>query len=356
MKNYISITLVLLLLFSCKQKNTLKISNQKQEVKETIVTVTADFETEPVTSNDDAADDSCFWINPEDNLKSTLIGTNKREGLEVYDLQGKRLFSYPIGRVNNVDIRDGFLLNGKQVSVVTATNRTHNSISILYVKPNGALEEVAARSIISKVKEVYGLAMYKSPKTQKIYTFLVGKSGKVEQWELFEQASKIDAKLVRSFELGSQGEGIVADDFHAKVYFGEENKALWKYNAEPDAANDREKVISVTDTNMKDDFEGVTIYDSGEGNGYVILSSQGNNSYAVFDRVTNTYLKSFCIKDSIVDGTFDTDGIDVTSIALGEKYPKGLFVAQDGANTKGKDSVNQNFKIVDWRKIEKFLK
>jgi len=356
MKKYIVVLCSVLLFFSCKTEKKIEEKATIQEVvKSPFMTVTAAIETEAVTSNDDAADDPCIWINPSDIMQSTIIGTNKREGLEVYDLNGKRLYSYPIGRVNNVDIRDGFVLNGKEVSVVTATNRTHNTISILYVKPTGVLEEISARPIFSNVAEVYGLAMYKSPITQKIYTFLLGKSGAVEQWELFEKDAKIDAKLVRSFDLGSQGEGIVADDFHAKVYFGEENKALWKYNAEPDAGEEREQVVLVTDENMKDDFEGVTIYDAGNGAGHVILSSQGNNSYAVFDRITNKYQGSFMIKDSVIDGTYDTDGIDVTSMAFGEKFPQGFFIAQDGANTQGKDSLNQNFKIVDWRKISKQL-
>lgn len=338
-----------LTILACKEKKEAPI---KSIEKYPFTTVFADAETTPVTSNKDAADDPCIWINPKDTLQSTIIGTNKREGLEVYNLDGKRLFSYPIGKVNNVDIRNGFLLNGKEVSVVTATNRTNNTIAILYVKPTGELEEIAARPIVSNLNEIYGLGMYKSAKTNLFYVFIVGKEGGVEQWELFENNIKIDAKLVRSFSLGSQGEGIVADDFYGKVYFGEENNALWKYDAEPDASTERIKVISTSDKNMKDDFEGVTLYDAGNGKGLLILSSQGNNSYAVFDRITNTYQGSFKLADSEqIDGTYDTDGIDVTAISFGNKYPKGFFIAQDGANTRGKDSLNQNFKIVDWTKI-----
>lgn len=338
--------------FSCK---TEKITHIKQKEKP-FKTIVADAETTPVSSSDDAADDVCVWVNPKNILQSTIIGTNKREGLEVYNLDGKRLFSYKIGRVNNVDIRNGFSLNGKKVSVVTASNRTHNTISILYVKPTGELEEIAARPIISKLNEVYGLGMYKSKKTNKFYVFVVSKRGGIEQWELFENNSKIDAKIVRNITLSSQGEGIVADDYYAKVYIGEENKALWKFDAEPDALNKKVQIIKTTDYNMKDDFEGVTLYDSGNGTGHIILSSQGNNSYAVFDRLTNQYQGSFSLKSGDkIDGTNDTDGIDVTSFAFGEKYSKGFFIAQDGANTNMKDSLNQNFKIVNWTKISKAL-
>lgn len=351
-KAILKITVITTILTGCKVKKIVHINPQSKPV----VALTADAETEPVTSFDDAADDPCIWINPNDVLKSTIIGTNKKEGLEVYNLDGKRLYSYKLGRVNNVDIRDGFLLNGKKVSVVTASNRTHNTISVLIVKPTGELEEIAARKITSNLKEVYGLGMYKSPKTNTFYVFMVSKKGNVEQWELFENNAKIDAKLVRKFSIGSQGEGIVADDVHAKVYIGEENKALWKYDAEPNTENKRVKVISTKDLNMKDDFEGVTLYDSGNGKGYIILSSQGNNSYAVFDRISNQYLGSFSLKDGAIDGTYDTDGIDVTSVSFGTIYPKGFFIAQDGANTQGKDSLHQNFKLVDWQKISNGLK
>jgi hypothetical protein len=48
-----------------------------------------------------------------------------------------------------------------------------------------------------------------------------------------------------------------------------------------------------------------------------------------------------------IDGTSDTDGIDVTRAALGEAFPKGLFVAHDGQNDVG----HQNFKLVPWQAI-----
>ncbi|MCT4698106.1 MULTISPECIES: phytase [Tenacibaculum] len=351
MKKIISLSMVCVILASCKVTKILHTNPQLKPV----IAITANAETTPVTSFNDAADDPCIWINPNNVMQSVIIGTNKKEGLETYNLDGKRLATYKIGRINNVDIRNGFVLNGKTVSIVTGSNRTYNTLSILIVKENGELQDIAARTIKSTLKEVYGLGMYKSTKTNTFYVFIVGKRGGVEQWELFEKNGKIDAKIVRNIILGGQGEGIVADDFHGKVYIGQEDKALWKYDAEPNSSNIRVKIIGTRDLNMKSDFEGVTLYDSGNGKGYILLSSQGNNSYAVFDRISNQYLGSFSLKDGIVDGTNDTDGIDVTSISFGDKYPKGFFLAQDGTNNTAKDSLAQNFKIVDWKKIERAL-
>lgn len=348
MKKISIITVLVLTIVSC---NVQKIEQTNMHLKP-VVNVTANAETDAVSTKGDAADDPCIWIHPTDVMKSTIIGTNKKKGLAVYSVDGKQLYFYPVGRVNNVDIRNNFMYKNQKVSVVTASNRTHNTITVHIVNPKTReLIDVAARPIKSNLREVYGLCMYQSKKSGKTYVFICGKKGGVEQWELFEKEGYIDAKMVRSIDVGSQTEGMVADDEYGYVYIGEENKALWRYQAEPDALNERIRVVSVRDANMKSDFEGVTIYDSGNGKGYIILSSQGNNSYAVFDRVTNLYKGSFRISDAGIDGVIDTDGIDVTSVAFGEKYPKGFFIAQDYDNTDGAIKLNQNFKIVDWQKI-----
>ncbi|MCY7798621.1 phytase, partial [Bacillus haynesii] len=85
----------------------------------------------------------------------------------------------------------------------------------------------------------------------------------------------------------------------------------------------------------------------------LIASSQGDNRYAIYDRRRkNDYVTAFSIEDGKeIDGTSDTDGIDVIGFGLGKKYPYGIFVAQDGENTENGQPVNQNFKIVSWEKI-----
>ena len=72
------------------------------------IQVAATVETEPVPSKDDAADDPCVWIYPTAPSRSTIIGTDKKDGLAVYDLAGHTLQYLPDGRLNNVDIRVGF--------------------------------------------------------------------------------------------------------------------------------------------------------------------------------------------------------------------------------------------------------
>jgi 3-phytase len=45
------------------------------------------------------------------------------------------------------------------------------------------------------------------------------------------------------------------------------------------------------------DVEGLTIYDAGNGKGYLIASSQGSDQFEVYDRITDAYIGSFSIKD-----------------------------------------------------------
>ena len=104
---------------------------------------------------------------------------------------------------------------------------------------------------------------------------------------------------------------------------------------------------------LKDDVEGVGIYDLGGGRGYIVASSQGNNSYAVYRREGDqAYLGSFAvIADAAkgIDGVSETDGLEVTSANLGPGFEYGAMVAQDGRNVLPVE--NQNFKIVPWSSI-----
>jgi 3-phytase len=309
-----------------------------------VVEVTATVETQPVPHAGDSADDPAIWVHPTNPAASTIIGTDKHGGLAVYDLTGKQLQYLPDGNLNNVDVRSGFRLGGQQVALVTAGNRTDNSLAIYRVNPaTRLLEDVAARKITTV--QTYGSCMYRSRATGKYYYFVNGKSGMVEQWELFDNGGgRVDARKVRQFDVGSQPEGCVADDELGHFYIGEENVGIWKYGAEPTAATRTQVDKTGAGGHLVPNVEGLAIAYGENGDGYLIASSQGNSTYAVYRRAgNNEYVKSFRIVDGNgVDGASETDGIDVTTASLGPAFPRGVFVAQDGHNDNG----NQNFKLV----------
>ncbi|NJL94844.1 MAG: phytase [Anaerolineae bacterium] len=320
--------------------------------------VVPSLETAPVPSGTDAADDAAFWVHPTDPALSTIIGTDKTSGLVVYDLAGNILQEINIGDVNNVDVRYNFPLGDQRVALVSATNRTTNSLVIYAVNPETRqLEDVAAGEVVSAVSEVYGFCMYLSPNTGDTYAIInSADSGDVEQYLLSAtDDGRVDAELVRAFSLGSQTEGCVADDETGVLYIGEENAGIWRYSAEPDGGEDRSLVDSTEDGNLTADVEGLAIYYGPDGTGYLIASSQGSSEFAVYTREgENEYLGSFRIVETdAIDGVSGTDGIDVISFALGEVFPNGAFIAQDDLNINPVE--NQNFKVVDWAQIAEAL-
>jgi 3-phytase len=351
----------ILIAFSCK--NNSAITEEIINPQDTIYQVVANIETDPVVSlyDEDAADDPAIWIHPENVEMSRIIGTNKKSGMAVYDLDGKQVFFYPVGNVNNVDVRYNFPLNDKKVDIVAASNRTHNSITLFIVEADsGSLVEASARMLKSEVIEVYGFCLYNDKETNKFYAFINGKEGKIEQWELFaNEDDKIDGKIVRRLHVASQPEGMVADDEMNILYVGEEIRGIWKFDAKAEGDSIKTLIANSDslNTNIVYDVEGLSIYYASEGQGYLIASSQGNFTYAVFERTgNNNYLGSFEVIDGDIDGSDETDGLDVINLNLGPKYPYGFFIAQDGMNYEKDSLMNQNFKVVAWEKIAKTFK
>lgn len=327
--------------------------------------VTPDAETKAVLAGiaDDAADDPAVWINRRNPSESMVIGSNKRGGIATYDLQGKELGYYPVGNINNVDVAYGIRLADKVIDIVGGSNRSDQSIDLFWVDPESRnLTDISARPFLmdsTLMDDVYGFCFYQSPKSGHTYAMLNAKNGRFQQY-LIRPANDglIDLQLVRDVKFDSQVEGMVADNELGILYIGEENRGVWKMEAEPDGSEER-KLIPMTgedNPNIAYDVEGLTLYTKGDA-GYLLLSSQGNFSYAVFDRLgDNEYLFSFKVMgEGAIDGIEETDGIQALSDSLSEAYPQGLFIAQDGFNYQGDTLAAQNFKLVDWRKIEELL-
>jgi 3-phytase len=326
--------------------------------------VRATVETQPVEAMSDAADDPAIWIHPTDTALSTVIGTDKSDegGLGVYNLDGSLHQFVTIGAVNNVDVRYNFPLNGEPTAIVAATNRSNNSLVIYRVNPETReLENIAARDIISNVPEVYGFCLYHSPISGTYYAFINSTdNGAVEQWELFDNGSGlVDATLVREFVVGTQTEGCTADDELGFVYIGEEDVAIWKYGADPDAGEER-GAVDYTDEadengHIVADVEGISLYYAADGTGYLIASSQGSSEFTVYRREgDNEYLGTFVVSETAtIDGVTGSDGLDVTNVPLGSAFPFGVFITQDDSNLN--PDGNQNFKLVPWENIASAL-
>lgn len=307
-------------------------------------TVTAAQETAPVPHSGDAADDPAIWVHPTRSAKSTIIGTDKRGGLGVYDLAGRQLHYYADSRPNNVDLRYGFPLAGTKVTVVATSDSEADTIRLYRVDQTTRGLKTIGRPIPTGIG-VAGLCAYRSPSSGKYYVFVTDNSGTVQQWELIGGGGgEVGARKVRTLRLGSTAEGCVADDGLRRLYISEEKVAIWRYGAEPKAGTARVSVDAAGAGRLTADIEGLSIYEAGKNAGYLIASSQGSDSFAVYDRHSNKYVMSFKVDPGRIDGVTHTDGIDVTNRPLGRAFPRGLFVAQDDDDESGR----QNFKLVRW--------
>lgn len=308
--------------------------------------VKAKTETTPVPHARDAADDVAIWVHPRRRGRSTIIGTDKKGAIAVYSLNGRLVQYRPDGEINNVDLRRGFPLGGGRVTLVTASNRSNNSIAIYRVVPRTRkLVDVRAR-VIGAGMRVYGVCMYRSPRPVRYFVFVTSESGEVRQWRLFRRGRRVDARLVRTFQVGSQSEGCVADDALRRLYISEENVGIWRYGAEPGAGRGRALVDSTGGGgHLVADVEGLAIARRRGGGGFLAASSQGNDTFVLYQRRSNAFVKTFTIvAGARIDGVSDTDGIEVTTARLGPLFPRGVFVAQDGNNSPH----HQNFKLVPW--------
>lgn len=361
MKNILSLALISILLFSCNDNN----SNHSPEFEfiereprlDTMFSVNANYETEPVEASigSDAADDPAIWIHPDNPENSIIYGSNKKGGIVSYDLSGKIIQYQQFGRINNIDVAYNVKLKNETIDIVGGTNRSINAVDIYKInQQTGELDYILEDNIKSEVSEVYGFCFYHSPDTDINYAILCGKDGVIEYYQINEGNEKLSLELVDSFDIGSQPEGLVADHKHGILYIGEENNCIWKVSAEPGKRTiEKINLSSESDNdNIEYDIEGLTIYYTSSDHGYLIASSQGNNSYAIFDRYyDNSYIGSFRIFEGLVDGTSETDGIDVVNLNLGEKYPNGMFISQDDINLEVDGFLPQNFKMIDWSKI-----
>lgn len=322
--------------------------------------ISAQVSTDLVPSLGDAADDPAIWVNPKQPAQSRVLGTDKQGGLQVFDLNGKSLQYLPVGRLNNVDLRQDVLLGKQRRDIAVATNRDHNSLHVFSINPKNGQVSVLAE-LPTTLQDIYGICLFKD-KQGELYAFPNSKDGTFIQYHIsvapHVSGQPLEATEVRRFSVKTQPEACVADDASQRLFVGEEDHAVWALNARADAKPVLEKVIAVGDAGdwVHDDIEGVGFY-RGEKQNYLVISSQGNNSFVVVDaeapyQVRGAFRIGLNI-DKGFDAVSETDGLAVSSANLGGAWQQGLLVVQDGR--KRMPEGNQNYKYVSWAAIAKAL-
>ena len=292
-------------------------------------------------SLDDAADDPAIWVAPDDAARSLIVGTDKGSGLLVYNLAGEQLQYLPNGEFNNVDLRQN-PWGRDSFTLLAATQRNPARLALFTLDHvTRSVEQVASWE--TELAEPYGICLYQPD--GELYVIANSKDGRFVQYRV---GADYSLNPVRRWRTGSQPEGCVASDEDHVLYVGEEAVGVWTMDARPDGAITLEALDRVGSGRLIADVEGMALVDTANGR-LLVVSSQGDNSFAVYDTNSREHLFSFhIVGDDSIDGASETDGLDVTGMAL-PGFPGGLLVVQDGYNLR--PTAAQNFKLVSWAKV-----
>ena len=327
------------------------------------VEVEAIYETPPVVTKGDAADDPAIWVNKSNPSNSIVFGTDKKSGIYSYNLQGQELSYTNLGNINNIDTRTINVGDDENVSDFTflfASNRTLGSVDLWVFEDNEIRQKLENNSwkVPSKPSFrgksdiiVYGICAGIDAKYG-LVAFLTEDTGpRVEVWNLTEDG----LNLITTFNNGGESEGCVYDDQNRTLFISEEEVrgVLKAYRLDDSFDFSEPYIVDSRDGQIGGDPEGVSLYKTPNNSGYLILSSQGDSKFNLYDRnYPYDYIASFRIGSSkSIDNVTDTDGIETINFKLSDEYPEGIMIAQDGYNKDGLWSKKQNFKFVSFQDI-----
>ncbi|MFF5247527.1 phytase [Streptosporangium sp. NPDC000095] len=325
------------------------------------------------------------------------------------------------GRLNNVDVVYGHASAAGRSDIFVASDRGADKLRVYRIDPaktgrdRRVLTDVTdpaapfvfntTQAEVNDAETVYGLATWKRDSG----TYVLVSRRHTTRLALLKltdaPGGKVGYTKIRTIDLpsrftlpngrswtpcdepgvGPQIEGMVVDARTGTLYAAQEDVGIWRMNGDLTGSPvlvDRVREYGVPATydadadecvpgadpgyggrNLTADAEGLTVYHGKGGEGYLIASSQGDNTFAVYDRGgRNAYLGSFQVGGrGRIDGVQGSDGAMVINVPLGRGFPKGLFVTHDGTNTpeasdsEGEVRENTNFKYVKWDDIARRL-
>ncbi|MGP2436255.1 phytase [Streptomyces sp. JW3] len=314
------------------------------------------------------------------------------------------------GRFNNVDLVPGVRLGRGRADLAVTTDRGNDRLRIYRVDPaapGGPLTDVtdpaaapvfaADQAEINEERTAYGLATWTDRSTGRSYALVSRRERTtLALLELIPAAAgRVGYREVRTLDLPSafrlpdgtswspcaepgelpQVEGMVVDPANGVLYAGQEDVGIWRLRADltgtprlldkvreygvPGRYDEAtEECVAGADpgyggTRISADVEGLTLLQERDGDGYLLASSQGDDTFAAYDRETgegNEYAGGFRVTaaSAALDGSEECDGAAVLDQQLGSRYPRGLLVVQDGHDAPGDgDTAVTNFKFVD---------
>lgn len=284
------------------------------------------------------SDDPAIWVNADDATESVVLGTDKGDstgGVYVVDLQGhidRRRSVTPLKRMNNVDVEYGFRFGAGATDIAVATERNRRAIRVFSLPEMKAIDG-GGISVFNgaESRAPMGIALYKRPRDGQVFAIVGGKSGPrlgyLAQYALTAANGTVIGTLVREFGAYSgrkEIEAIAVDDALGYVYYSDEGVGVRKYHADADSGSTELALFATT--GVREDHEGLAVYQRDATTGYLVLSDQGANRIQIFPREGsggNPHAHPVLAVIPVV--AQQTDGLDVTSQSLGTAFPSGML-------------------------------
>ncbi|MGW0532519.1 phytase [Streptomyces sp. NPDC003032] len=322
------------------------------------------------------------------------------------------------GRFNNVDLVHGLRLSSGRADLAVTSDRGSDRLRFHRIDGNRAdapltdVTDPSAPPVFSSSQEqideqrtAYGLATWTDKSTGRSYALVSRRERtSVALLEITPGAGgKVGYRKVRTLDLPAefrlpdgtswspcgepgelpQVEGMVVDPANGMLYAGQEDVGIWRVRADLTGTpklvdkvreygvpgtydEETEECVAGADpgyggTRLTADVEGLTLLTESDGDGHLLASSQGDNTFAAYDREVsddNEYEGGFRVTaaSAALDGSEECDGAAALAAPLGPEYPNGLLVVQDGHDAPGDaERPSTNFKFVDLGDVENAL-
>jgi 3-phytase len=253
-------------------------------------------------------------------------------------------------RPNNVDVEYGLILSGASIDIAVTTERFENRLRIFSLPEmqpvdNGGIPVFEGETLRAPM----GISLYKRPSDGTVYAVVGRKNGPTDGTYLWQYlleddgTGNVKATKIREFGLYSgikEIESIAVDDDLGYIYYSDEGVGVRKYYADPDHENASLELALFCNQGITEDNEGISIYEVDDSTGYILVSDQQANEFHIFTREgTPENPHNHQLVKVIKVSTNESDGSEVTSVALNEKFPQGMFVAM---------SDNKTFHYYSW--------
>ena len=314
--------------------------------------------------------DAAIWVHPTDSTRSRILVTERSNfmgNLYVYDLDGKLQQQLgPLLQPGLVDVERDFMLDGKSVDIAAVAEAGKNAIRLYAIdRDTGVLRDVTGGTtvFIDRVGDAArpgAVGLYRRKSDKSIFAITGAITGPVTnyiyQYKLTDRPGFIDLYYTRSFgdfsTIVQPGEndvkGLLVDDDRGYVYYSDKPCCIRKYAADPDAVNANQELAQFGKSEFMGDRNGLALYSRTDGTGYLLSIDQlnGKSRVLVWKREGEALLPNVHNAVSILDLNADfTDGIEVSSAALGQNYQQGMMVV---SNRK-----DNNFLLYPWSDIAK---